>query len=188
MSEMDFYKGKLTNLNGCRHQLIYCDYYNPNQKLNDPHPRAALLVSNNLNCWKVEKFTNFDMACARIDLPAGGTSKIKSFYAASVYFDINDKNVISPKLKKLVEFCKNQQSNLLLFCDSNCHCLLYGNDSNQRGEVMTQFILNNHLKVLNKGDEITYHRWNSATQIDVCLATNDLATYVDHFCARGAIP
>ena len=41
---------------------------------------------------------------------------------------------------------------------------------------------------MNKSDEITYARRDVATQIDVCLASSKLSTYVDHFVERGAIP
>ena len=62
------------------------------------------------------------------------------------------------------------------------------NDVNARGKVLEDYILKNNLKVLNKGDEITYARRDVATQIDVCLASSKLSTYVDHFVERGAIP
>ena len=95
---------------------------------------------------------------------------------ASIYLDINQ-HVIQESLKKIINFCSASKYPLILGGDLNAHSVLWGSESNKRGEELEDFILENGLEVRNMAKEPTFRcsRGNDfyETSIDVTL-TRDL--------------
>ena len=164
LTEINYYNKKVATLSSSN--LLFYDH-------SAPTVRAALWISNNIQAWPVRAYMDGDIATARIDCKVEG-NKLDHFYVASVYMDIN-KPIISPKLKNLVDFCKKQQSQLIILADSNSHSVVWNEpNTNARGRAVEEFMANNALECLNVGNDITYHRYNAATIIDITLATGCL--------------
>ena len=91
---------------------------------------------------------------------------------ASIYLDIN-LPVVPDWFRRLVDFGKGKSYGFILGLDTNAHSLLYGPDSNSRGEDLESFIISEGLRVENLGTEPTFRvrrgNVNIATHIDVTL-------------------
>ena len=88
----------------------------------------------------------------------------------SIYLDYNNKEVITKKLREVVEFADRNRFPLLIGMDSNCHSTMFGNETNARGRILENFIINNSLQVENNGLIPTFQSSRFATCIDVTLS------------------
>ena len=136
--------------------------------------RAALLYSKHLNVWDVPAYTGRDIATSLLKIKTG---KHKEIYIASVYLDIlyKDKDFFPEELIKLINLCQNKKKALILNIDSNSHSVLWGQETNRRGETMEELIINNNLKVQNIGaipTFVTKRTMDIKTCIDVTLTMN----------------
>ena len=123
-------------------------------------PRAAIWSS--LDLFPLLEFSDRDMMVANLD-----SAKI---CFAAVYLDVLDIQVIKPKMNQLLDYCRRQDLHLIMNVDTNAHSALWGSDeTNPRGDVIEDFILQQDLVVANIGAIPTYERVNCATIIDVTL-------------------
>ena len=99
---------------------------------NRDSPRAAIYATADLPLWKCPMYTGRDMVTAVLKQ---GHSNI---YFASIYLDIthNTADFFPQELIKLLRKCRAKSLPLVLGIDSNAHSLLWGPDSNSRGEVV----------------------------------------------------
>ena len=104
--------------------------------------RAAIIFNGSLNLIKIEKLTKRDCA---VGLLLVNNEKI---LIASVYMDIKEKT-IQPWLTDVINFARRKKYSLIIGADSNSHSVLFGNESNSRGEELEEFIINNSLLVEN---------------------------------------
>ena len=88
---------------------------------------------------------------------------------ASVYLDITLRQVISPGLVRLVEYCKVNKYDCIIAADSNCHSELYGPSSNPRVEALEEFIFRNNLRIENVGMTLTFVTSRAESCIDITL-------------------
>ena len=102
------------------------------------------------------------MAVALINLERG------KVLVASVYLDYN-KPVVQPWLQKFMDFADTKQYPILLGIDSNAHSQLYGPDSNDRGDIFEDFILQHNFKVENIGEKHTFHAFRGNAGIGSCI-------------------
>ena len=135
-------------------------------------PRAAILVPKDIPYVSLEQLSHPDMAVALLNLVRG------KVLIASVYLDYN-RPVVQPWLQKLMDFADTKQYPIILGFDSNAHSLLYGPDSNERGEIFEEFILQHNLKVENVGEKQTFHAFRGNSGIGSCI---------DVTLSRGLIP
>jgi hypothetical protein len=160
--------------------------------IHDGGSRAAILVSNTLNMWPVPDYTGPDIATG---LLRTSNDLYKEVYMTSVYLDYNNKNdnFFPKKFKNLVEFCYSSKKPLIINMDSNCHSVLWGLETNPRGEVLEEFIATNGLSVQNIGHMATFDPGGARkcqTRIDVTLTLNfddvidwrvtNMVTFSDH--------
>ena len=129
--------------------------------------RAAIISSPDLKLIKLEKLMSRDCA---VGLLQTGKEKV---LIASIYLDIT-LSTVQTWLTDLVDFATNKGYPLLLGMDSNAHSVLYGHETNQRGEELEEFIINNYFYVENTGLTPTFEarRTNGqvASIIDVTLS------------------
>ena len=64
---------------------------------------------------------------------------------ASIYCDIT-LEMVQPFLNELMGFVNSNRYPVLIGMDSNAHSSLYGKDTNKRGELLEDFILENGLE------------------------------------------
>ena len=128
--------------------------------------RAAIFSHPNVNCVPVQKLCNEDCAVGLISTKDG------NIIVASIYLDIN-LDVYPLWLDEVCRYAYSKKYGIIIGADSNAHSLLFGPDSNRRGDAFDEFIVNNGLMVENVGLVPTFQarRQNCsvATFIDVTL-------------------
>jgi len=108
--------------------------------------------------------------------------KQKEVIVASAYLDINDPDVISRSLTKLVNYSRRRRLELILCADTNAHSTLWNSqDTNNRGEAIEEFILANNLNVCNIGNHCTFFNRRAETIIDVTLSTNGIREHISNW-------
>lgn len=129
------------------------------------NPRAAIFASNKL------KFLEFPKLAACL-------AKIcnKNVLIASVYLDQNNWEAITENLKGIIKYADDRNLPCLLGMDSNCHSTMFGPDTNSRGVILEDFIIDNHLSVENIGNTPTFRSSRYSSCIDVTLSRNMAGT------------
>jgi len=99
-------------------------------------------------------------------------------------------NIFPTCLVDLVKYAELNNIPIILGIDSNAHSSLWGPDTNRRGEVVEDFILEHGLLVENKGKKPTFVARGTKTCIDITLSKNldlvqhwevsDELTFSDH--------
>ena len=130
----------------------------PSIALNE-RPRAVMFLPRNIPFVYLERLSNHDCAAALIHT---SNSKI---LLASIYLDYNGP-VVPTWLTDLMSFIDDRKIPALLSFDCNAHSQLYGPDTNGRGKIFEEFILNNGLQVENKGNSPTFHAFRRGQNID----------------------
>ena len=90
----------------------------------------------------------------------------------SSYLDINNDDVITSELQEVITYATTKKWGLLIGMDSNCHSVLYGLETNQRGEKLEKFVAETGLVVENVGKDPTYESRGNSTRIDITLSKN----------------
>lgn len=133
-------------------------------------PRAAVHVSPDVNAMLLNQFTNDDLVTVRI---CRATEDGGDFIVASSYMPY-DISVPPPgdMLEKVVCFCKEKQTQLIIGADSNSHHTIWGSSNiNVRGEELVQFLLKTDLMVQNRGNKPTFVNAIRKECLDITLAT-----------------
>ena len=133
----------------------------PNATLAE-RPRAALFIPKDLSFVFLEQLSNSDCTVALLQ-----TAQNK-ILLASVYLDSNGP-VVPEWLTNLISFIDNRKLAAIIGFDSNAHSQLYGPDTNERGKIFEEFILNNSLNVENRGTAPTFHAFRRGRNIDSCI-------------------
>ena len=91
--------------------------------------------------------------------------------------DKDDDPVIPVKLKELVVTAKRERAEILVLTDSNAHSPLWDptyvekqDKARRRGKIIEDYIAENRLRCLNKGNRSTYVRYNAQTKVDNTLS------------------
>ena len=129
--------------------------------------RAAIIYKSKGEILPLESLMNGDCAVGLL------RTNNKTIVIASIYLDINLET--TPNwLKKITDYATVKKYDLLIGMDSNAHSVLYGPDSNPRGEELENFILEHGLMVENVGMRPTFQAKRKtctiATHIDVTLS------------------
>ena len=137
-------------------------------------PRAAILYSSKLDMWDVPAFTGRDVTTCLLKT---GDPMYEEIYFVSAYMDIlfNAKDFIPSELNKIIKYCKDNNKPLIINADSNCHSVLWGPETNPRGELMEEYIMDNDLIIQNIGNAptfVTNRGCEIRTNIDVTLTKN----------------
>jgi Endonuclease-reverse transcriptase len=76
---------------------------------------------------------------------------------ASAYFPSEEQQPPPPELAALVEYCLKNNIHIIIGCDANAHHKEWvSSDTNDKGECLLEFIINNKLEIINKGRVATY--------------------------------
>ena len=92
-------------------------------------------------------------------------------YFCSVYLDITI-NTYPAALDNLIQHCSTQGNKLVIGMDSNAHSVLWGDETNSRGEWLEEFILDSDLNLENLGRKPTFTGRQTSTIIDITLTLN----------------
>ena len=131
--------------------------------------RAAIFHKGSNEMLPVDSLINTDCAVGLLKL------KDNTVLVASVYLDITS-DPVPGWLSKIVDYADSKNYILLLGMDSNSHSVLYGPETNPRGEELENFILSRGLRVENVGDTPTFQTLRQSCSI---------ATYIDVTLSKG---
>lgn len=164
----------IRGLNSKQGKLIYCR--------GQGRPRAALMLNNNINFLPLTEFTTRDLSTAIIDIPTqGGESKA---VIASAYFPPESQDLPSTDVKRLIEFCKKGNHQLIFGCDANAHHTVWGSsDIRTKGEYFLEFINTHNLEILNRGNKPTYRHegLNREEVIDITLCSQFMSSKIKNW-------
>ena len=151
----------------------------------DTPTRAALYFSREIHLQPVPEFIGPDTAVGVWTYEKSNGNK-SNVFVASVYMDITNPRVWSPKFHKFIQFIKQKNADAIILTDSNCHSVTYGSlTTNKRGEKLEALLLEHDLIVHNKGslpNAYTYHRGEDIrTIIDISITTNSISRYVHNW-------
>ncbi len=140
----------------------------PRRSFGKEKARAAVIVdTEKVHYWPMESLSNRDLAA--VMLIANGRSNL--IVAASCYCDIK-LEVVTPAMKKLVDFCSNRKIPMVIGMDSNAHSSLWGEENtNGRGVELESWLMEANLTLLNRGRVPTFVPLNGSrsTIIDLTL-------------------
>ena len=142
----------------------------PETTQTDP-PRAALLIPKHFRPVFLPNLSNPDCTV--------GLIKQNNILLLSAYFDKNNP-VNQPWFFRAIKYAQDRNLKLLICIDSNAHSVLYGNETNARGEILEDIIFDYDLKVENIGAPATFavergQQWITSC-IDVTLSWNASVT------------
>jgi len=129
------------------------------------------------------EFSDEDVACGLINL------QNEEIIISSVYMDINV-NEIPKKLIDLCNFCNAKNKKLIISTDSNSHSMLFGgNDINDRGEMVENFIFEKHLEIMNDGIHPTFTGINDEykTYIDLTLTSPNISDNIANWTVDNSV-
>ncbi|CAB4038284.1 Hypothetical predicted protein [Paramuricea clavata] len=128
-------------------------------------PRAAIL-SAGVDLWFCPRFSNRDVTTVL------GSFGDLSLYMTSVYLD----GTLLSLPACLEELLSTRDKPILISLDTNAHSTLWGcSESNDRGELLENFIFKHHLHLLNKGFTPTFITRRASSIIDITLCSEELA-------------
>jgi len=132
----------------------------------DDKPRAMIISSVNNNISKVSHLCTRDVAVGLTKM-AG-----RNVLMVSAYMDILSP-MITEDLKNIIEYADRRRFPLLIGMDANAHNKIWGSKSdNKRGRELSEFILENSLKLENIGNKNTFECATGASIIDITLSRN----------------
>jgi ribonuclease HI len=134
-------------------------------------PRTCILASKNQNLWLNPRYSSGDITTC---LWKTGCPMTPEIYICSVYLDINytDNDFLPKGMIKLVNFCNTSKTPLIISMDCNSHSEIWGLETNQRGEILEEYIFANNLNVENVGKVPTFIGRDCETIIDITLTCN----------------
>ena len=139
LTEPYHYKNKIPKL-GTLFELF------PDTTLASP-PRAAILAPKSLHATYLPHLSGPDVTVVFL--------RRHNLIIVSGYCDKN-LPMIQPWLTKIMEYADDKSCKIVLGLDSNAHSELYGNETDGRGEILEDFILNHALEVNNRGNIPTF--------------------------------
>ncbi|XP_048484155.1 uncharacterized protein LOC105391530 [Plutella xylostella] len=113
-------------------------------------------------------FCTDDLVAAHVMLPGCEGMKliVSSAYLPGEHTDP------STALAPLVEYCEDQNAQLVIGADCNSHHTAWGStDTNKRGEILFDFLLTNNLLTLNDGNTPTFVTRARQEVLDVTICT-----------------
>ena len=97
--------------------------------------------------------------------------KTKTIMTISAYCDIN-LDPISADIKNALAYAKQRGYSVLLAADTNAHSVLWGKETNRRGQEVEDFISTENLTIHNIGREYTFECATGKSIIDVTMSHN----------------
>ena len=126
-------------------------------------PRAVIYTDKARDSWMVESLSTPDLAIIHTKIEGQETLVV------SAYLDINNDEVITKELEEMQAFATRKGWAVLIGMDSNCHSVIYGLETNSRGEKLEEFLAETGIEVENVGKEPTYESRGNSTRIDITL-------------------
>ena len=108
--------------------------------LKEKECRAAIIASPNIEIVEISDLCTKDSAVAYCNID---NTRI---LVCSGYLDIKQP-VVQEWMNEVVQYTESKDSELLIGVDTNCHSILFGEETNKRGYELEEFIIENGLAV-----------------------------------------
>ena len=156
-------KSKICGLNLNGYDLCY----HKGERVN----RSCILIKSNINFLFADGLSDEDLTVLNVKIGPN------DFLIASAYFPI-DTEIPSQNIKEVT--FKGRP--LVIGCDSNAHNVIWGSkDTNERGEFLMNFILNNDLVINNRGSEPTFSNKVRSEVIDITLSSRSFSKNIGNW-------
>ena len=129
-------------------------------------PRACIYTSKNIKGWQMAEFTDSDNVTIQITNTRNkkGNIAITSTYMAA------EEPAPTTKVRSVARHCRINKQPLLIGGDANSHHTLWGStNTNDRGDALLAFILEEELQWKNVGDKPTFQTRARAEVLDITI-------------------
>ena len=168
-------RGRISGLKGTKGKLIF-DLKS--------QARTCVLVNKDLEILPLTEFIQRDLTAVKVKLNIEGRDREIVF--GSVYLPYEEKAPPDQSLHKLLQFCEENNLQVVLGLDCNAHHVVWGStDTNKRGECLLEFILKYNLDILNKGNDPTFITSNRSEVIDITIATTLISKNITNWKVDG---
>lgn len=155
-------KNKVCGLKTKTHTLLYASKCNG--------VRSCILVRNNLNSFLISSYSDRDITAVSLEL---GSSKI--WLIAAYLAHDSTEPLPQGNLGSLITTAEASNIGVIIGSDANAHHTIWGSsDTNERGELLFDFILSSNLSICNVGVKPTFIIKNRQEVLDVTLVSNFL--------------
>ena len=144
------------------------------------NPRAAILVSSQVNCIPIPEFISRDLVAVMIEV-LGERGK-QEIVVASAYFPGDSDTTPPSEGRRLVAHLKKKGLNFLIGCDANAHHTVWGSsDINNRGEYLFDYLITNNIDFVNRGKKPTFINAIRQEVLDLTLASPHLSHLIKNW-------
>ena len=131
------------------------------------HARACI-VAKGINAVLLQDISNRDCTCIMVRV-RGTDGQEKKLILCSAYL-AHDEEVPPRVLRRVVEYSRQHNLELIVGCDANAHHEVWGSTgTNERGEKLLEFLLETGLDVVNQGGKPTFVTKNRSEVLDLTL-------------------
>ena len=108
-----------------------------------------------MNLWELPGFSCRDLVADLVKYEEDGAERRLVVCSAYLPYDSEDPPP-SRKLEDLVQYCENENIQLLVGCDSNAQHTAWGSTNcNGRGKALIEFLNTSNLEIFNRGSVCT---------------------------------
>ena len=112
----------------------------------------ACILDRNMTTWMLPGFSCRGLVAALINYNEEGAERRLVVCSAYLPYDSKDPPP-SKELEELVRYCETENLHLVMGCDSNAHHIVWGgNNCNDRGVTLVEFLNSMNLEILNQGN------------------------------------
>lgn len=149
--------------------------------------RACVFTSSRLRAVMLAQFSHRDFVAVRVRL--GSETQPFEVVICSAYLPY-DGMVPTRELRAVTEFCSRNNLHLIVGSDANSHHVLWGSsDTNNQGVKLMEFICEQGLVILNRGNRPTFVNRLREEVIDITVCSQSIQTFISgwHVCDEDSL-
>ena len=135
----------------------------------DGNARACIFIKG-INGFLLQELSCRDCTTIRIEIE-NKDRRVRNIIICSAYL-AHDEDVPISSVKKVVEYSRRRNLDLIIGCDANAHHVAWGStDINSRGEALLEYVIGSHLEIINRGNEPTFITATRREVLDLTVAS-----------------
>ena len=140
-------------------------------------PRACMLIKKTFHYLTLHRYCDGDTVTICANLPRG-TFWFSSSYMAHDHADPPPSDLT----RQMVKDAHTQNIAVIVGADANSHHEIWGStDTNQRGESLMNFLLDNKLSIANLGNEPTFIVSNRREVLDITIVSDRISHLISNW-------
>ena len=133
----------------------------------------ACVVTKGIDSFMLQELSSRDCTTIRINI-VDERGRGKDILVCSAYFP-HDEPSPTEIVRKVIEYSRQRNINLIIGCDSNSHHEVWGStDTNDRGEQLLEFLTGTRMIIANQGRDPTFVTRTRSEVLDLTLSDSDL--------------